>query len=407
MEDIKKVFEKIKDYWLMIPVAIYFIGFFYVQGLLGYITKNLILPNTFSISASTEFYIKNGLKISILMIIPLIISIIMFNMLKKKKSVAEVKTYSMFFMPIFLVVQLVGWTLYIRVATYFKNNNVTYEYYEIFNLLFSLIYYSLSFTVYIIGFYIISELTKEYKVTGFINEYKDNKESKKYKLSFYLYHVFFTTISLVFSLYCSGLSEQDKIIQSALNNKGGKITYADVITDDSSKRYIFLDIVNNYFIGFDINYDHKSSSSVIIPLTKIKQLNVIELSSPIKVRTLTQEDEDKARKKVIEDYYLSLRTKDARLFINSLSWNLYKKPPYTLIPAEELKKIWDRNKNFYNQIPIYYQMFKSVDKNNTALYVIEYHDTTIKYLEFKLIFEKDRYKIDNILDVRQSLIVQE
>lgn len=358
MEEIKKVIDKILKYWLLLTVFVYIVGYIYVQGQFMFISPKILPLNPFGITASMELYVKNGINFLLIIIMPLVLSVFTFEFIKLK---LKFNKNMLSFMPGLIIIQFVSWAIHFWVSTRSKNNFITIEVYEVFNFLYTVIYYFITLTVFIICFNLISELTREQKNVGFINNNLDNIEYKKTKASIYLYHTLMMSFSIIISIYCSGFFKQDILIQSAINNNGGKITYADVITEDASKRYLYFDIVNNNFIGFDINYSSDSSSSVIIPLSKVKKIDIVELSSPIKVKVLSKDINVVARKKVVEDFYASYKKKDPDAFINLISRKMYKEHPYSLIPADELKKIWDQNIDFDSSIPIYFQVFEGIE----------------------------------------------
>ncbi|MGG4462244.1 hypothetical protein ABEX29_28575 [Brevibacillus porteri] len=404
MDDIKKVIEKILKYWILFPVVIYLVGFIYVQGLLTFITSKFLTLDPFGITASTEIYIKNGISFLVFLSIPIVLSIIIFD---GRKSKLKLKKYKVGHIICLIISQIIGWAIHFGVSAITRDNVISVKTYEMFNLIYSEIYYTVTLSIFINGFYIIAVLSKDEKIAGFINNNQDHKEFKKSKTSHYVYHALLMTFSLIGSIYLSGIFKQDKLIQSAFNNSGEKITYADVVTEDISNRYLYFDIVNNYFIGFDLDYNNNSSPSVIIPLTKVKKIDIVELSAPLKVKALSKEQDVLARKKVIEDYYASYKQKDANVFLNTISRKMYREHPYMLIPSEELKKIWDQNKNISSYVPRYFQVFEGIENTEPLLYVIEYHNSKNRYLEYKFIYENGGFKIDKISEVKQWFIIQE
>ncbi|WP_419879610.1 hypothetical protein [Brevibacillus centrosporus] len=406
MEDFKKVLDKVLKYWLLLPVVIYITGYIYAQGILSFVSLKFLSLDPFGMTASTEFYIRNGISFFVSLIVPIVVSVAIFEIIKPR---LKLKKYNLSYIFILLITQLVCWCIHFWVSTICKENVITYETYELFYNCYSFVYYTITLTVFIIAFYCLSELSKEERVIGFISDSHDNKKFKQTKATIYMYHAFLMGFSLIMSVYLSGLFKHDNLIKSALNNSGGKITYADVQTEDITKRYLYFDVVNNNFIGFDLNYSNKSSSSVIIPITKVKKIDVVELSSPLKVKVLSNNEDVLEKNKIIEKFYSSYKQKDANTFINTISRNAYKEPPYSLIPAKELINIWNKNENYNSFIPLYFQVFESVEdkQSNSSLYVIEYYESKIKYLEYKFIWENNQYKIDEISEVKQWFNIQE
>ncbi|MED1792854.1 hypothetical protein P4V54_09235 [Brevibacillus nitrificans] len=406
MEDIKKVLDRILNYWLLFPVLIYLTGFIYVQGILSFVSFKFLSLDSFGITASTELYIKNGIFFWVWIIVPLVLAVVIFYILKPR---IKQRKYHAGYMPLLLISQSIGWYFHFLVSERCNNKLISFKTYEMFNIIYSGIYYTISLTVFIIGFYLISVLTKEEKNAGFLNTNSENKEYRESKTSYYLYHVLLMAISIIISIFFSGIFKQDLLVQSAINSSGGKITYADVVTEDINKRYLYFDLVSNYFIGFDMNYSNTSSSSVIIPLAKVKKIDVVELSSPEKVRMISNDQSVQARKKVIDNYYNSFKNRDASSFITTISRKMYREHPYTLIPVDELQKIWNQSKDSTHFVPSYYQVFESNEskQKESTLYVIEYYNSGNKYLEYRFTYEDNLFKIDKISEVKQSFNIQE
>ncbi|NGQ97505.1 hypothetical protein G3578_20415 [Brevibacillus sp. SYP-B805] len=407
MEDLKKAAEKIKDYWLLIPFIVYTIGFFYVQGLLGSLKKKPLFFDLSGVSASFEFYIKNGLKILYIFVISMAFALILFKYLKETTVVNKIKVYYWSLFSTLFFITVVIWLVVLGCILYNINNeNLRYllGYIDGVILIINIFYYCVLFTYFLIGLYIIEKSTNKKNGIGFIKNEKYNNKSKEFKISDNLFHLLLLVFSLIISLIYSGISDQTINVEKALNNKGGSLKFADIYSNNQFKRYLYIDIVNNYFYGYDLSFDN--TTSVVIPLSKIDKLEIIELSAPIKVKTY--KNGDSGAVKTIKTYYHSLITKDAASFINTLSWNIYSKFPYSLVPKDTLKELWNI-KNTEN-IPINYQIFEAIDQEKSKgtteyLYVVEYYKNDVKYLEFEMIKEKESYKINRISDVKQPFTI--